>query len=159
MYFVSPNQINVLTPLNLETGPVTMIVTNGAASAPAFNAMVRAAAPSFLRFADGKHIAATHADGSLLGRAALSVPGYGFAPAHPGEIVVLYATGFGLPETTLNEGSATQFGALPSLPAVRIRGYFVGGAIRRRRQPRSLPDQRDRPSRRRGRRRHRDCRV
>jgi uncharacterized protein (TIGR03437 family) len=97
-------------------------VTNGAASAPPFNSTVRATAPSFLRFTGGKHVAATHADGSLLGPATLSVPGYAFSPAHPGEIIVSYATGFGLPEATLNEGSATQFGALPSLPAIRIGG-------------------------------------
>jgi uncharacterized protein (TIGR03437 family) len=36
--------------------------------------------------------------------------------------VVLYGAGFGLPDAILTEGSATQFGALPALPAIQIGG-------------------------------------
>jgi uncharacterized protein (TIGR03437 family) len=122
VYFISPNQVNVLTPLDLEPGPVAVVVTNGAASTPAFRSTAGTTAPSFLRFGASKDIAATHADGTLLGPAAMSTPGYPFTPAHPGETVVLYATGFGLPQTTLQEGSATQSGELSSLPAVWIGG-------------------------------------
>ena len=51
-----------------------------------------ATTPSFLRFGASKHIAAIHADGSLLGPASMSVPGFPFSPAHPGETVVLEPT-------------------------------------------------------------------
>ena len=118
VYYVSPNQINALTPLDLEPGPVSVIVTNGTASTAPFNVTTRATAPSFLRFGSGKYIAAIHADGSLLGPASMSVPGFTFSPAHPGETIVLYATGFGLPQMEVEEGSAKQFGELPSLPAI-----------------------------------------
>jgi uncharacterized protein (TIGR03437 family) len=62
----------------------------------------------------------THADGSLLGPAAISVPGFTFTPAQPGETVIVYTTGLGLPTTTLTDGSSSQSGALPTLPIVTI---------------------------------------
>ena len=122
VYFVSPAQINVLTPLDVAPGPVTIVVTTGDLSSPPATATGGAAAPSFLLFGGSKYIAATHADGSLLGPTSMSAPGYPFTPAAPGETIVLYATGFSLPAANLTEGSATQFGPLGSLPAVRIGG-------------------------------------
>jgi uncharacterized protein (TIGR03437 family) len=121
-YFVSPTQINVLTPLDSTLGPVPIVVTNGTNSSAPFTATLRAAAPSFLLFGGTQYDAALHANYSLLGPASLSVPGYSFTPAQIGEAVSLYATGFGLPVTTLVSGSSTQSGALPSLPAVLING-------------------------------------
>ena len=99
---------------------MTIVVTTGDLSSAPATATAGAAAPSFLLFGGSKYIAATHADGSLLGPASMSAPGYPFTPAAPGETIVLYATGFGLPAANLTEGSATQFGPLRSLPAVRI---------------------------------------
>jgi uncharacterized protein (TIGR03437 family) len=125
VYYISPNQINVLTPLNLEPGAASVVVTNGTAPTAPFSVTSRAVAPSFLRFGATQHIAATHADGSLLGPASMSAPGYPFTPARPGETIVLYATGFGMPQTVLEEGSARQTGDLPSLPAIRIGGTAV----------------------------------
>jgi uncharacterized protein (TIGR03437 family) len=125
VYFVSATQINVLTPLNLAPGPVKIVVTTGTLSSAPATKTARAVAPSFLLFGASKYIAATHADGSLLGPASMSAPGYPFTPAAPGETIALYATGFGLPAATLTEGSATQFGLLPSMPTVQIGGASV----------------------------------
>jgi len=52
------------------------------------------------------------------------VPGYTFTPAQPGEIIVLYGAGFGLPgsPTVLVNGSSTQSGQLPTLPVIQIGG-------------------------------------
>jgi uncharacterized protein (TIGR03437 family) len=68
--------------------------------------------PSFFHLGATEYIAATHGDGSLLGPASMSVPGYPFTPAQPGETIVLYATGFAVPETPQVAGSATQYGLL-----------------------------------------------
>ena len=84
------------------------------------SARLRTVAPSFLLFGATSYVVATHADGSLLGPPALSVPGYSFTPAQPGETIILYGVGFGLPSTPLTEGSATQFGILPTSPSVQI---------------------------------------
>jgi uncharacterized protein (TIGR03437 family) len=84
-----------------------------------------AVAPSFLLFGAGKYVVATHAGGALLGPASMSVPGSSFTPAQPGETVVLYGVGFGLPTTTLVDGAATQIGDLPALPVVQIGGTIA----------------------------------
>jgi uncharacterized protein (TIGR03437 family) len=51
------------------------------------------------------------------------VPGYTFTPAKPGETILLFGDGFGLPVSTLTAGSAVQTGALPNpWPQVTIGG-------------------------------------
>jgi len=114
------DQLNVLTPLDTTVGPVPVVVTSGSVSTPPFTATMQAVAPSFLLFGATGYVAATHVDGSLIGPTSL-YPGSS-TPASPGEVIVLYAVGFGLPSTTLVNGSATQSGSLPTLPVCRIGG-------------------------------------
>lgn len=124
LYYVSPAQVNVLTPLDSTTGPVRIVLTAaGGVSAP-FTASLQTVSPSFLLFGATRYAAATHADGSLLGPASLSAPGYTFSPAKPGETIVVYGAGFGLPAppASLVNGSSTQNGALGALPSILIGG-------------------------------------
>jgi uncharacterized protein (TIGR03437 family) len=116
--FVSPTQVNVLSPLDSTIGPVQIVVTNGGTPSAPFTANKRSAAPSFPLFGTN-YVAATHADYSLLGPTSL---GSAFTPARPGETVLLYAFGFGLPITALLNGSSSQSGTLPVLPSIEIGG-------------------------------------
>jgi uncharacterized protein (TIGR03437 family) len=117
LYFVSPAQINALTPLDDTTGPVSVLIqNNGVPSAP-FAAKLSMVTPAFLRFDGNGHITAAHADGTYLGPSSL---GPAFTPATPGETIVAYAVGFGLPSNVLVSGSATQSGSLPALPLCQI---------------------------------------
>src|SRR6202040_4020396 len=75
--------------------------------------------PSFFVF-DATHVAAIHANGSLLGPTTL-YPG-STTPAKPGETVVLYANGFGPTSTPVVSGSTVQSGTLSPLPVVKIGG-------------------------------------
>jgi uncharacterized protein (TIGR03437 family) len=122
VYYISETQINALTPLDNTLASVPTVVTNGSNASAPFTATMVPAAPSFLLVGATEYIVATHADGSLLGPASLSVPGYKFTPAQPGEIIVLYAVGFGLPTTPLTPGSSSQLGALPALPVIQFDG-------------------------------------
>ena len=122
VYYVSPTQVNVLTPLDSAQGSVPVQLTNGASTGAPLTVKVKSAAPAFLLLGATKYIAATHVDGSLLGPTSMSVPGYAFTPAQPNETIILYANGFGLPSATLDEGSASQFGALPTLPVIQVGG-------------------------------------
>ena len=123
IYFVSSAQVNVLTPLDSATGSVAVEVNNGTATSAAYTANLEASSPGFLRFGDGIHIAAEHAGYTLLGPASMSVPGYTFTPATPGETILLFGDGFGLPVSTLTAGSDVQTGALPTpWPQVTIGG-------------------------------------
>jgi uncharacterized protein (TIGR03437 family) len=116
------DQINALTPLDTATGPVQIIVrVGGVASAP-FTANMRPSSPAFPLVGASQYLVATHADYSLVGPASLSAPGYTFTPARPGETLLLYAFGFGLPTTSLVNGLSLQSGRLPVLPVVQIGG-------------------------------------
>jgi uncharacterized protein (TIGR03437 family) len=121
IYFVCPTQINVLTPLDSTTGPVAVVVSNGTTTSPTFMANLQTAAPGFLRF-DGVHIAAMHAGYSYLGSASMSVPGAAFTPAAPGETIMIFGDGFGLPSTALTAGSMDQSSPLATWPQITIGG-------------------------------------
>ena len=85
VYYISPTQINILTPPDAMPGTVTVVVNhNGAISAP-FAAQAQPLSPSFFVFGGGPYIAATHADGGYLGPTSL-VSGADDA-AKPGEVV------------------------------------------------------------------------
>jgi uncharacterized protein (TIGR03437 family) len=120
IYYVSPSQVNILTPPDAITGAVQIVVTNGGTASAAFTAQAKPLSPSFFVFNGGPYVAATHAAGALLGPTTL-FPGL-TTPAKPGEVIVLYANGFGPTSTPIVTGSATQSGNLNPMPVVKIGG-------------------------------------
>jgi uncharacterized protein (TIGR03437 family) len=113
------DQINLLTPLDNMLGAVSVVVTNNGASSAPFASTLRSSSPSFFQWA-GRYAVATHVDGSLLGPTTL-YPGAS-TPARPNEVITLWMTGFGLPATSLVQGSASQSGSLPANPVVQFNG-------------------------------------
>jgi uncharacterized protein (TIGR03437 family) len=127
--YISPAQVNVLTPPDLASGTVHVMVTTGGATSAAFTAQAQQYLPSFAMFGNGPYVVGTHANWSYLGPTSL-YPGL-TTPAAPGEQVILYGTGFGPVSPPVVAGSAAQFGSLPVLPVVKIGGltalvYFAG---------------------------------
>jgi uncharacterized protein (TIGR03437 family) len=120
VYYISPNQVNVLTPPDLTPGPVQVTVTTGGMASAAFTAQAQQYSPSFFIFGAGPYVVGTHTNGSLLGPASL-YPGLS-TPAVPGEVVVLYANGFGPVSPPVVAGSNAQSGSLSALPVVQIGG-------------------------------------
>jgi uncharacterized protein (TIGR03437 family) len=118
IYYISPTQIDILTPPDAISGAVPIVVTNGGATAAAFTAQAQPLSLSFFVFNGGPYVTATHADGSLLGPATL-YPG-STTPAQPGETITLYANGFGPTSTPVVSGSSNQSGTLSPLPVVKI---------------------------------------
>jgi uncharacterized protein (TIGR03437 family) len=121
------DQIDVLTGLDTTTGPVSVVVTSGSTSTPPFTINVKAVAPTFLLFNPQGYVVATHANYTLLGPASL-YPG-STTPAAPGETVIVYAVGFGLPTAKLTEGSSSQSGALATVPVCTVGGSPAPAAI------------------------------
>jgi uncharacterized protein (TIGR03437 family) len=119
VYYISPNQVNILTPPDAMSRPVNVVLTNNGATSSAFIAQAQALSPSLFVF-DGTHVAATHLNGSLLGPTTL-YPGSS-TPAKPGETVVLYGNGFGPTNVPVTSGSVSQSGTLSPLPAITIGG-------------------------------------
>jgi uncharacterized protein (TIGR03437 family) len=92
LYYVSPTQINFLVPssffqvpANLPPGPVNVQVVIDSSTGPLISVQLAAAAPALFQL-DPQNAVATRADGSVITPA---------APAKPGDVVVLYATGLG----------------------------------------------------------------
>jgi uncharacterized protein (TIGR03437 family) len=121
--YVSPSQINVLTPLDAATGAVAVQNRNTTGTSAPVNATMAAYPLGFFVFyaASDKYAAAQHEDYSLLGPTDL-YPGY-TTPARPNETIILYANGFGQVVPAIVNGSASQEGVLPTpWPAVTIGG-------------------------------------
>ena len=101
--YISPTQVNIQPPDDSAVGPVQVVVSTaaGAAGAP-FTATYAQFAPGFFP-ASGSYLAVQHADGSYVG-------GYaGATAAKPGEVIVLWGSGFG-----------------PASPAVPAGQVFAG---------------------------------
>jgi uncharacterized protein (TIGR03437 family) len=120
VYYISPTQVNILTPPNAISGSVPVQVSvNGVVSAN-FMVQAQSESPSFFIFGSGPYIAATHANGSYIGPASL-YPGL-TTPAQPGETIVMYANGFGSTSTPVVSGSESQSGTLSPMPVITIGG-------------------------------------
>jgi uncharacterized protein (TIGR03437 family) len=120
VYYISPTQVNVLSPVDSSTGSVTVQLSYNGAASNSMTAQMTEFAPAFFTF-NGTYIAATHADGSLLGPTSL-YPG-STTPAAPGETILLYGTGFG-PTTPAIVNGQIQSGTAMTNNAVTIE---IGG--------------------------------
>ena len=120
VYYISPTQINILTPPDMATGTVQVEAATYGGPSASFSAQAQAESPSFFIFGSGPYVAATHADGSLIGPDSLYSGQT--TPAQPGETIVIYANGFGPTSTPVVGGLETQSGSLNPLPAITIGG-------------------------------------
>jgi uncharacterized protein (TIGR03437 family) len=120
IYYISPTQVNILTPPDAISGSVPVQVSDNGVISARFMVQAQAESPSFFVFGGGPYIAATHADGSYLGPSSL-YPGL-TTPAQPGETIVLYANGFGSTSAAVVSGSETQSGTLSPTPLITIGG-------------------------------------
>jgi len=122
VYYISPTQVNILTPPDAMPGTVMVQITNNGLPSAAFSVKAQSLSPSFFALNGGPYVLAQHgADYSVIGPAGL-YPGVTATPARPGEIVVLYANGFGPTSPPVTSGLAAQFGNLTPFPVVTIGG-------------------------------------
>jgi uncharacterized protein (TIGR03437 family) len=123
VYYNSPTQVNVLSPVDSATGPVSVQLTYNGTNSNTMTAQESQFSPAFFTF-NGKYIAATHSNGSLIGPTSL-YPGSS-TPAQPGETIILYGTGFG-PTTPAIVNGQILSGAPPTANAVTVR--FGGTSV------------------------------
>lgn len=116
VYFISPTQINVLAPDDATLGSVQVQVTTAGQASNAVTAQKNQFSPAFFTL-DGTHVAALHADYSVVTQT---------APAKPGETILLYGTGFGPTAPVLPTGQTVSAAApLASSVTVTIGGVAV----------------------------------
>jgi len=120
IYYISPTQVNILTPPDAISGSVPVRLTYGGQTSAAFIAQAQVLTPAFFVFNGGPYVAAVHTNGAYIGPATL-YPGL-TTPAQPGEIIEIYADGFGATNSPVQSGSVTQTGVLTPPPAVTIGG-------------------------------------
>lgn len=116
--FISPNQVNILAPIDTHTGTVSVTLTTPFGTT-AVNPTEQSISPAF--FVDDPpngHVAGLHYPSyGYIGPTTL-YPGIS-TPATPGETVVLYCTGFGQTNPPITN-QLTGAGPLPTLPTVTI---------------------------------------
>jgi uncharacterized protein (TIGR03437 family) len=91
--YVSPTQINALTPANLTDEFPMITVTNSVGTSVAQLAISSEYMPAFFTW-PGNQVVATHTDFSFAAKNG-TFPGVTTVPAKPGETIILYGTGFG----------------------------------------------------------------
>jgi uncharacterized protein (TIGR03437 family) len=131
VYFVSPGQVNVLTPLDDTTGDVSVTLTNRYGLSAAVQVQKRNYLPAFYApfgNASGLQVTAVGLDGTYIGK--IGVDPRVTRGARPGEIIQMFATGFG--PTTPAVPSDTIFVGIPQVvnpPKITIGGReaaFIG---------------------------------
>ena len=103
IYYISPGQLNVLAP-DVPAGPITVTVTTAAGTSAPFATTASAYGPAFFGW-PGNQVVATQTDysyavkpGTFAGATTIS--------AKPGDVIVLWATGFGPTNPTPPPGLA-----------------------------------------------------
>jgi uncharacterized protein (TIGR03437 family) len=86
IYYVSPTQVNLLVPGNLVAGSVHIQLTREGLAGPRLPLRIENESPQCFRFPNDPYLIATKPDGAVHTAE---------DPAHPGEILIVYATGLG----------------------------------------------------------------
>ena len=94
VYFISPGQINVQAP-DIGTGQVPVTVKTPGGTSLAVTANVVAQAPAFFLWPGSQAVATRNSDGSLAVKDG-TFAGATTAAAKPGDVLILWGTGFGL---------------------------------------------------------------
>jgi uncharacterized protein (TIGR03437 family) len=121
IYFVSSGQINFITP-DLPPGPTQVTVTTPSATSSSYAANVGTVAPAFFASWPNSQVVATRQDFSFAA-ASGSFAGVTTTPAKPGDILILWGTGFGPTSPAAPTGvqlPADQTYSTPTLPTVTI---------------------------------------
>lgn len=103
VYYISPKQIDVLTPVDTATGPVAVVVTSNGLVSAATTATMNAYSPGFFLLKDNASVAAVHSSGALVGATTLYAGDS--TPAAPGETITIFGTGFGPTNPAIANGT------------------------------------------------------
>jgi uncharacterized protein (TIGR03437 family) len=128
VYYISPTQINVQAPSDTKLGPVNVVVKNNGAASAAFPATLQQFAPAFFQYTlqdtlTPYAIATRYPDNALIGNPS-AIPGT--VAAKPGDVLILWATGFGPTDPPTPAGIAvTGAPKAATLPSILVGGVAV----------------------------------
>ena len=121
--FISPTQLNILTPADATQGSVPVQVTTAQGVSNVVSAGESALSPALFAFSPqgGRYVATVRADGTYIAPRNL-IAGVPTVPAIPGDTILLFGTGFG--PTTPPSPIGQLINAAPLAGQVTVR---VGG--------------------------------
>jgi uncharacterized protein (TIGR03118 family) len=121
VYYVSPKQIDVLTPVDTATGAVPVVVTDNGLVSASFTATMNSFSPAFFLLKDNLSVAAIHSSGAIVGATTLYAGAS--TPAAPGETITIYGTGFGPTNPAITNGTIVAVPlTVATAPTVTIGG-------------------------------------
>ncbi len=132
LYYVSPSQINFVVP-NLASGPTQVTVANSAGTSAALTVTSSLYRPAFFTW-PGSQAVATRQDFSLAVKDG-TFAGAATVPAKPGDVIILWGTGFGpttpaAPIGVQVPGNLTySTSALPTVTINNIPARVYGAAL------------------------------
>jgi uncharacterized protein (TIGR03118 family) len=117
-YYISPGQINLLTPADLPpTGNAQIVVSNNGLTSATITVPLQPMALSFFLINSDKYIAALHGNNTYVGPTTLIANNS--TPAAPGETIAMFANGFGQTNPGIVNGQVVSTPApLTGLPAI-----------------------------------------
>jgi uncharacterized protein (TIGR03437 family) len=121
IYYVSPTQINVVAP-DVGTGSMQVTVTNGSSTSAAVTANSSTFGPAFFLWVS-KYAVATRQDFSWA-VANGTFAGTTTVPAKPGDVIILWGTGFGPTNPAAPVGQQVPVASFPAANPVSVT---VGG--------------------------------
>lgn len=123
VYYVSPGQVNVVVP-NIAAGATTVVLTNANGTSTPFNSTVLATEPAFFLWS-GNYAVASHSPSYSYAVKDGEFPGLTTVQAHPGDVIILWGTGFGPTNPAAPVGvevpSTPTYGTT-TLPTVTVGG-------------------------------------
>ncbi len=130
--YVSATQINILTPPDLVTGILPIVVTTNAGASTAFSVLSATYGPAFFTWPNGQPVA-THSDFSWAAKAG-TFAGAATVPAKPGEVIILWGTGMGptspaAPVGIQVSGGPYSTASLPTLTVLTAKAVVYGAAL------------------------------
>jgi uncharacterized protein (TIGR03118 family) len=121
VYYISPKQIDVLSPVDTTIGPVQVVVTDSGLVSASVSATLQTYSPAFFLLKDNASISAIHSSGALVGATTLYAGDS--TPAAPGETIALFGTGFGTTNPAISDGSVvTAPQPVTTMPTVTVGG-------------------------------------
>jgi uncharacterized protein (TIGR03437 family) len=119
VYYISPTQLNVQAPSDNNTGAVKVQVVNNGLTSASFSAQLQPVTPAFFLW-NGTYAVATRTDFSPVGKPGL-LSNATTVPAKPGDIIILWGTGFGATNPSVPSGQVvTGAPAVVTNPAVTV---------------------------------------
>jgi uncharacterized protein (TIGR03437 family) len=118
VHFISPAQVNVIAP-DLDPGPTSVTVTTPVGASAPVASSVLLYSPAFFIW-PGSQVVATRPDGSYAVRDG-TFPGVATVAAKPGDVLILWGTGFGRTNPVVEPGVLVPAGAQYNCAPVTVK--------------------------------------